>query len=252
MTTGTDTHIQALSFGDLEGRLWGAAIDAGEPLLVVGVAGETVTAVGAQDVSWTRDGRGWRLAGDGFDLHMEPGGEDLIEDPAPDPGTTISGVEELCRVRGTVQAGGAPHDIDCVGTRWILDGVDTTSLESLRAVSSWFAADSALAVLALRPARGAGHDSDLVAATLFDPEGWIPVTDPRLSTTYTDAGVPSRANLELWIGDGEDEYPRRAAAEALEEGVAVAGRGLALRVSPLRCHSRGLEGAGVYVIATFT
>jgi hypothetical protein len=250
MNAAAATHFKALSFGDLDGGVWGGALDAGGPACVFGSGGATVVASGPA-VRWSRDGRGWKLSGEGFDLHMEPGGEDLAAEPKPDPGMTVSGVEELCRVRGSLSIAGSEHPVDCVGTRWMLDGVDVAALGSLRAVSGWFAMDSALAVLALRERRAADHGADLIAATLFDPEGWVPVKDPRLSTTYTEAGLPSRANLELWVGDDENEFPRRAAAEVAGEGAAVSADGFALMVSPLRCHSRGMEGAGVYVLATF-
>jgi hypothetical protein len=52
------------------------------------------------------------------------------------------------------------------------------------------------------------------------------------------------------VTDGENEFPRRAAGEASAPPVAASTDGLDLRVAPLRCHSRGLEGAGVYVLAT--
>lgn len=251
MTDLAATHFKALSFGDLDGRVWGGAFDAGVPAFVFGVGDRTSVASGAEAVRWTRDGRGWRLSGPGFELHMEPGGEDLAEEPAPDPGTTVSGIEELCRVQGSLTVAGVEQPIDCVGTRWTLHGVDVSALGSLRAVSGWFAADNALALLALRERGAAGHGADLIAASLFDPEGWVPVKDPRLSTTYTGAGLPSRVNLELWVGDDENEFPRRAGAEVVSAGEAVTANGFVLRVTPLRCHSRGMEGAGVYVLATF-
>jgi hypothetical protein len=250
VTGRAGTHLQALSFGDVDGRVWGGALDAGDRAFAFGDGETTVSRSGAEAVRWTADGRGWRLAGDGFDLHMEPGGEELVQAPDPDPGMTVSGVEELCRVQGTLAVGDAEHVIDCVGTRWTLDGVDLAGLDSLRAVSGWFAVDQALAVLSLRSRHSPGHESDLIAATLFDPDGWVPVKDPRLSTTYSGEGTPARVNLELWVGDDEEEYPRRATGEAAP-GASVSCEGYALRVAPMRCHSRGHEGAGVYVLATF-
>ncbi|MGA2009058.1 MAG: hypothetical protein ABSH51_00790 [Solirubrobacteraceae bacterium] len=251
MTATVATHVSALSFGDVDGRIWGGAIDAGLPMAVFGAGGDTVTVSGADALEWIPDGQGWRLRGGGFDLHMEPEGDELTRDPAPDPGMTVSGVEELCRVTGRLTAGGDEHAVDCIGARWVLDGVDAAALGSLRAVAGWFAPDNALALISLRDRRGTGQESDLIAATLFDPEGWLPVRDPRLSTTYTQAGLPLRANLELWVGDEDNEFPRRAAAEAAGDGATVSAERRALRVAPLRCHSRGLEGAGVYVLATF-
>ena len=66
--------------------------------------------------------------------------------------------------------------------------------------------------------------------------------------TGTDTGAPARANLELWIGEGENEFPRRAAGEASGEGAAIKVDGLSLQAVPLRCHSRGRDGAGVYAL----
>jgi hypothetical protein len=63
--------------------------------------------------------------------------------------------------------------------------------------------------------------------------------------------LPSRTNLELWVGEGENEFPRRVAGEAAGDGAVLATEETELRVIPLRCHSRGREGTGVYVLATF-
>ena len=102
----------------------------------------------------------------------------MESDEAEDSGADLRGCDELCRVRGTVAVGGAAHAIDCVGTRCVIDGVDAGSLGSARMVSGWFDHDEAFMLLALRAAEAVGHESDLVAATLFDPEGWVPVDDP--------------------------------------------------------------------------
>jgi hypothetical protein len=253
MTALTATALRAIMFGDPDGQIWACVLDAGAPAFVAGVEEATIVAVGAREVHWSLDGGGVRVAGDRFDLRMEPAGE--APDAPPGTGTgavgEVGGYEELCRVRGTILAGATEHAVDCVGTHWLLEGVDLAEIGSLRAVSGWFGPDRALALLSLRARRASGHESDLVAATLFDPEGWIPVNDPRLSTTYADSGVPARAGLELWIGEGEDEYPRRATGEAIGEGALVECEGLHVRVTPLRCHGAGREGAGVYVLATF-
>jgi len=251
MTSAVASSFRALAFGDLDGSLWGGALDAGTPALVFGTPGGTGSASGPSAVDWSSEGRGWRLSGDGFELHVTPGGE--APTPASEAGTSagVTGFEELCRVTGVVSVGAVQHAVDCVGTRSVVDGIDVRALDSVRAVSGWFGDDQALALLAFRARKSAGHEADLIAATLFDPDGWIPVQDPRLSTTYTDSGRPARANLELWIGEGENEFPRRAAAEAAGAGAGVKADGLELLVAPLHCHSRGLEGAGVYVLATF-
>jgi hypothetical protein len=251
MTVAESSQLRTLAFGDIAGGIWGAAISGAAPVLAFGDATGTTASSSALECAWSPDGRGWRLIGDGFDLHVEPGGEDLEESAAADGTEALSGFQELCRVQGTVTLAGSAAEIDCVGTRCVIEGLDAGSLGSVRAVSGWFDDDEAFMLLALRGTRGVGQEADLVAATLFDPKGWVPVADPRLSTTYAGSGLPARANLELWIGEGENEFPRRAAGEASGAGAAAVAGGVELRVIPLRCHSRGREGSGVYVLANF-
>jgi hypothetical protein len=74
--------------------------------------------------------------------------------------------------------------------------------------------------------------------------------DPRLSTTYDGDGDPTRATVELWISDGEREYPRRAAGEAAGPALTLVSDGVTLAVLPLRYHSRGSDGAGIYLLAS--
>ncbi|HEX4010162.1 MAG TPA: hypothetical protein VHX62_09145 [Solirubrobacteraceae bacterium] len=250
MTTGDAAQLRTLAFGDVQGGVWGAVISAPAPLVAFGSGADALATDGPFDAVWDGDGRGWRLTGDGFDLRVASHGEDVTPEAADD-GEAVSGFQELCRVQGTITLGGAERELQCIGTRSVIDGVDAGSLGSARAVAGWFADDEAFMLQSLRADEDAGQESDLVAATLFDPEGWTPVNDPRLSTTYTEAGVPTRANLELWIGEGEDEFPRRAAGEASGAGADLQTGPRRLRVVPLRCHSRGREGAGVYVLASF-
>ncbi|HEY5431748.1 MAG TPA: hypothetical protein VIK04_21730 [Solirubrobacteraceae bacterium] len=251
MTAAQDSQLRTLAFGDVDGGIWGAAVSGAHPAVAFGDATGGGATPGVLEASWSPDGRGWRLSGDGFDLHVEPAGEDPKQAAAADETEAVSGFQELCRVQGTITLSAAARSVDCVGTRCVIEGVDAGSLGSARSVSGWFADDDAFTLLALRAAEGVGQEADLIAATLFDPEGWVPVSDPRLSTTYAGSGRPARANLELWIGEGENEFPRRASGEASGAGVAAQAAGLALQVIPLRCHSRGREGAGVYVLATF-
>jgi hypothetical protein len=251
MTTAESSQLRTLTFGDVDGGIWGAAISGGAPVVAFGNAAGATASSGAVESTWRPDGRGWRLTGDGFDLHVEPGGEDLEQSAAADETEAVSGFQELCRVQGTVTLAGSMSEVDCVGTRCVIDGVGAGSVGSARAVSGWFGDDEAFMLLALRATGGVDQEADLVAATLFDPEGWVSVSDPRLSTTYAGSGLPARANLELWIGEGDNEFPRRAAAEASGAGAAAAAEGMELRVIPLRCHSRGREGTGVYVLVNF-
>ena len=242
------TRFRCLSFGDVDGELWGAAIDLGTPALALGTGSARTSLAGPGELQWSADGPRWTLTGEGLLLEVDPGGEEFA--PPPAPASEVTGLEELCRVRGQVAVDGGERAVDCVGTRSVVDGVDSGKLESLRAVSGWFGDEEAFTLVSFRARRGHGHESDLVAATLFDPDGWRPVSDPRLSTTYAASGAPLRTTLELWVGDGENELARRAAGEASGPEAVGEADGLRLRVSPLRCHSRGLDGSGVYVLAT--
>lgn len=245
MTATAPSPLRVVSFGDLEGHIWGTAIDAGEPAIVFTTPDGTGRAWGNEAVRLRVDGRCWRLAGDGFDLLVTPSGEN--EEGADDG-------DLLCQVTGTLSIDGAARSVDCIGTRSSHDGRGLERLgrlDSVRGLSEWFATDRAVALLSFRPQRSAGQDTDLVAATMFEPEGPVAVNEPRLSTTYANGGRPARANLELWIGEGDDEYPRRTAAEARGDAATVGGDRVKLEVTPLRCHFAGSDGAGVYVLASF-
>lgn len=253
MSLSAANHLRTLSFGDVAGGIWGAAVHATHPVVVFGDASGATWSAALPAEGWSAEGVGWSLTGEGLDLHVVPGGEaeEMESEEGEDAGADLSGCDELCRVRGTVTVGGTSRTLDCVGTRCVIEGVDGGSLGSARIVSGWFDRDEAFMLMALRAAEAVGHEADLVAATLFDPEGWVPVDDPRLSTTYAESGLPSRTNLELWIGEGDNEFPRRVAGEASGDGVALSTEEAEVRVIPLKCHSRGREGTGVYVLATF-
>ncbi len=238
-------RLRTVVFGDARGDLWGAAVSGPSAAIVLGERGGAGWS-GAL-ASWEQEGRGWRLEGPGLALHVEPAGEDASA-PEASAGERVTGFQELCQVSGEVELGGSRREVQCVGTRCALEGVEPGEMRSARVVSGWFGADDAFLLLALRGERQVSHEEDMVAATLFDPEGWVAVAEPRLSTTYDREGVPTRVNLELWVGEGESEFPRRAAGEAAGPGAALDGDGIAIRVVPLRCHSRGREGAGAYVL----
>ena len=270
--SGPGEGLRAIAFGSPDGSAWGAALSDGDGWsLVTGGIGPAPMAAGALRVSEDADG-GWRL-------EREAGGEDeglallAVPDVPPEPAPVADGEggsapdtqpgaafvagegPELCRVTGT--ASGLP--VDWPGIRVTMD-VPASAKEapaSARFVAGWFADGAAVGLIAARPRRGDRPDGDAVSATLFDPDRWLAVSDPRLSTTYDGSGTPTRVNLELWIGEGEHEYPRRAAGEASGAPSATAvsapgtGERPGVQVTPLRCHSRGEEGAGVYVLATF-
>ncbi|MFZ0388751.1 MAG: hypothetical protein WAL22_24010 [Solirubrobacteraceae bacterium] len=251
--------VRAVAFGNPDGSIWGAGLDAGAPVVVATGGAEPV----ATAIAWNADGPEWGLSGDRVALAVSPisepehqAGDDMHDDAHDDapPSPAVAGVrepawagqQELCRVTGTV----AGAEIDCVGVRTELTQVRSGELGSVRGFSSWVSAEEAVTLLALRSESEAHHDRDLVAATVFDPDGWMTSNDPRLSTTYDGDGNPTRATLELWIAQGEREFPRRAAGEAAGPAVTVAGEDATLWVLPLRCHSRGHDGAGVYLLAS--
>ncbi len=266
MSDSGQAGIRAVVFGTPDGGLWGAAVESGALALVAGdrSRGEAASA----GVSWSQDDDGaWRLEGEGTELSVTaasaPAPADAVaaggdasaagEDRSlPDGGAGAA--PELCRVRGRLAVAGA-HAFDAVGVRVTLAPAsgsrraakDTPS--SLRLVAAWFPDGTAVGLVAARPRRAGHHDGERVAAAVFDSDAWIAVTDPRLSTTYDADGRPRRMNLELWIGDGEREYPRRAAGEVSSPGPATAAGDLALSVTPLTCHGRGPTGAGVYALA---
>jgi hypothetical protein len=246
--------VRAVAFGNPDGSVWGAGLDAGVPALVAAGSAEPV----AVTIAWSADTPEWGLTGDRVSLTVSPMVPPSAEpapqadgdaSPAPaaaEPEPAWSGRQELCRVTGTV----AGAEIDCIGVRTELTQVRPGEFGSVRGFSGWVSADEAVTLLALRSGSEAHHERDLLAATVFDSDGWMTSSDPRLSTTYDDDGNPTRATLELWISQGEREFARRAAGEAAGPAVTVAGGDMTLWVLPLRCHSRGSDGAGVYLLAS--
>jgi hypothetical protein len=253
------SELHVILFGDLSGELWGAGVGAGAGALVVGDRDGEQATIDLPAGSWRAEQAGWHLHGDGVDLHVVSRAEGTAADGEAGDGASIGGFQELSSIRGTLWLGGRVREVDCLGTRAEVDGIDAGALSSIRAVAGWTGPDEAFTLLALRAPGAAGHEADLVAATIFDADGWIPVSDPRLSTTYDGEGHPTRVTLELWVGDEEHEYPRRAAGEAGATRVVAAIRhpdaagelgNAQLEVLPLRSHSRGSDGHGVYALLT--
>jgi hypothetical protein len=265
MTALAQAPFRVVSFGDLAGEVWGTVVEAGEAAIVFGMPEGTSSAFGADAVRLTPNGTSWRLEGDGFELLVTPARSPGAEgsepssrsepssgnEPSSGDGPASGNGDELCHVTGTISAAGTERSVQCVGTRRAGEDLGPGRLDSVRGVSGWFDADRAVTLLAFRPVASAGQEDDVVAATVFEPEGWIAVDDPRLSTTYLPGNRPARASLELWIGSGDEQYPRRAAAEAIGEGGGVDGNGLRLEVTPLQFHTGGLDGTGVYLLVRF-
>jgi hypothetical protein len=244
--------LRTLAFGDLEGTLWGAAWfsdDADGGLTVLGTGDTPPTVVtGRPPAEETLEGD-WPLGGAG-ELVVTPAAEAVALQVHQDQ---FEGYDQLCRVTGSVSLDGGEHEVDCLGVRtWFPGPIDTERYESIRAVSTWFEPDEAMALTAFRARKAKAHDGDLIAAAMIGPESSVAVDDPRLSTTYEADGWPLRAGLELWLPSAEDseqQYPRRAAGEALGARAHAQTATLDLRAEPFRWHSRGRDGAGMYILA---
>ncbi|MDQ6836538.1 MAG: hypothetical protein M3016_10170 [Actinomycetota bacterium] len=241
MSAGHQGPLRLVCFGDADGQVWGSAIDAGEPAIVICTPAGSACAAGAR-VQIRDQADGWEVSGAGIELVVTPTA------PTGEPAIERGGAE-LCQVRGTVTADGTGREVSCAGMRSSDPQADLGRLGSLRALSGWFDDEHALALCALRPSGATDHEHDMLTATVFDPGERIAVVEPRLSTTFGPGEQPVRASLELWIGDEEEQYPRRAAAEAVAPPASIQSERVRLSVTPLRCHSGGRDGAGVYLIA---
>jgi hypothetical protein len=246
----TSSALRTLAFGDLARTVWGAAWVAdrdGPALATLGDDGGHAVVTNLRLSAGTDDGE-WRLHGDRVELIVSPAGEVVAVQASDD----IGGFDQLCRATGRFELDGAEHVVDCLGVRTSRSGgFDLEKLESIRAVSTWFEPDEGFALTAFRGRKAKHHDSDVVTAAVLGPEISAAVEDPRLSTTYDAAGWPVRAGLELWLAaeNEEEQYPRRAVGEAAGARAQAAAGELEVRAEPFRWHSRGRDGAGMYVLA---
>jgi len=236
--------VRTLAFGEIGTGVWVCAWADGETCVVAAGGDDTPAPVipGAAIDGTTAD-EPWTIAADGLTLSATPvgGTADL---------TPFDGFDQLCEVTGTVHLGGVEHALAALGRRGLRAGIDLSRLDSLRDLGAWFAHDDGLTLTAARPRGAKGHDRDVVAASVFGEDGTKPVADPRLSSTYSADGRLLHAGLELWLdADNDQQYPRRATADAVGEGVQVDTAGATVTVWPLRWRTRGEEGAGVYVLA---
>jgi hypothetical protein len=165
--------------------------------------------------------------------------------------------DQLCEVTGSLALGGAEGELGSLGWRSSVQGrADYAGLDSFRFLAGWLDPHQGFSLLALRPRKARGQEADIVAAALIDDPALPRIADPRLSTTYRDAGRPARAGLELWFDEQDEEnaedaahlYPRRAAGEEVGEGLGWEQDGFVLDASLLRWHSHGAVGPGVYVL----
>lgn len=261
------TVVRTLAFGDVEADSWGVAWmpEGRRPARVALAAGPAASTFDATLEQSDGEAGSWRLASDRCELVVSAVSELLSTERSPDEGESI---QELCRVSGSLELDSERREVDCLGWRATREiELDDDRLESFRQVAAWFEPGDALAVLALRPRKARGHETDVITAALREPEIVAPLSEPRLSTTYTEVGRPARAGVEMWAGhageaperdgadrdeeqpeNGEHQFPRRAAGEALGPQLDWAVDPFALHAELFRWHSRGLDGAGVYLL----
>jgi hypothetical protein len=183
----------------------------------------------------------------GFDLAFEaavPPAELEPSEPAARAGG-MSGYVQLCHVHGIARVGGRAHEVRGVGQRahgW--GEPDWERIGSTRTVAAWLDDGTGLAVLAVRPAGAGHHEDEATWAALLGAAGSLRIAEPRLSTTYDDAGRQQRAYLELWVG-AEDGYPRRATGEVVCGSSVDLGR-LRLDCAFMRWRMDGRSGVGRY------
>lgn len=235
------TALRWLAFGDLDSAVWGVAWipgDAGAGHAVLGAGADTHAV--AVELAAGSPGSDWRLHAEGLELSFSPAGE-----PA-------SG---LVHASGRFSGNGGEHRVDAQG--WVAAVSELPAageLDSLRLVAAWFGDDEGVALLALRPRKARGQETDHISASLIESAVARTVIDPRLSTTYDGDGVPARVGIELWVSEpGEDpeaptERPLRLAGEAVGAPTTFAYHGLELRAQPFRWHGHGRDGAGVYLL----
>jgi hypothetical protein len=259
------TLVRALAFADLEGSSWGVAwIPADvDPARVALGAGSTASVVSAS-LEDEAAADTWKLQSAGAALLVSAVAE---LGPIRAPGAATDGFDQLCRVTGQFECDGSRQDVNCLGWRAARTlAVDRDRLDSFRQVSAWFEPGDGLALLALRPRKSRGQDSDEIAAALLEADLSGPISDPRLSTTYREDGRPARAGVELWIGadgskapamdepedpsaeDAGRQFPRRLSGEALGAHADWVVDGFDLHAELFRWHSRGRDGAGVYLL----
>ncbi|MEA2212946.1 MAG: hypothetical protein QOF83_2894 [Solirubrobacteraceae bacterium] len=240
MSDSATGPLRLLTFGDATAEIWGATLQAGHAAALFVVRNGATAATDGRPVELRANEHVWTVSGTGFDLQFTP--VDGTHDPSP-------AGDGLCRVEGRVSLPDGERQIRCPGTVSVAAEAELGRFDSLRALTGWFDENRGLALRALRPDEKKGHERDVIAATLFDADHWVAVEDPRLSTTFRAGEQPARASLELWVGDGDELYPRRAAAEAVGLPSEAAGERLRLSLTPLICHAGGLDGTGVYLIA---
>ena len=211
---GDGTDAVTVAFGDTATGLYGLAR--------TGVTGDehsgmAIVFASAEPLAVRSEGveievleplRRWRATCEGvFELELE-----AHSTPAEAALGGMEAYEQLCRVRGTV----AERELECLGQRGHSWGrPDWSKLELARSVSAWLDDGGGMTLTAVRGRSAKHHADEDVTAYVIQAGEPIAVADPRLSTTYDAGGRQVHAGLELWVGQGETEYPHRGAGTVL-------------------------------------
>jgi hypothetical protein len=239
---------RSFAFGQLEGGVWGAAWLPPEAPASGVVGLDEDAATGPIRVDGARSDEPWRVEATAGELTLEGIGQPALRDPD----AREDFFDQLCRVTGKLTVGGSSKTLDCLGWRGAHPLITPARApDSFRLAASWFEPEDGFALLALRPRNAEGQDEETVQAVLFGAGGARTVAEPRLSTTYSASGGPTRASVELWMEtepESDHLYPRRAlgAARSAPRGWTVGDVGL--EAQPFHWFSGGREGPGIYLL----
>jgi hypothetical protein len=232
-----------VAFGSLEDGICGLLVAGTEPALVLAqlaadAVPTTLAVVLSQDGG---DDDATTVSGDGIALRLS----------SPIPATTTAdddGALTLRRLAGTATIAGAERELDHGAVSCA--GLNAGRASAMRLAAGFFPGDADVALLAIRPDGAKGQDRDEIAAVIGAEPAGMTIFDPKLSTTYSGSGVPLKMGLELWVGESEegDQFPRRTAGEALGASAELTAGGVHISARALRCHARGEEGAGMYLL----
>ena len=237
------SDVFSVAFGDPNAGVYGLVRTSDESAMAIVFAGDEPAAVrpdGAR-IETVEPLRRWRATVDGAS-------ELDVEALAPAAQLSVGGMDgydQLCRVRGTVQG----RRVDCLGQRGHAWGhADWSKLELARTVTAWLDEGTAVTLSAVRPTSAKHHADEAIAASVILDGAQVAVIEPRLSTTYDADGRHVHAGLELWVVDGDGEYPHRAAG-SVRCGATVAMAGdLRLDCAFFAWHMEGRAGVGRYDI----
>ena len=242
--------------GALQGSALGVLFAGREPVGMVAEGGAPLAAgthwgelrLPGLTVTTLEEHARWRVqmeapGGAGFDLELEAASApaELVEEAGAARLGGMAGHERVCRVRGTA----AGREIDCLGQRGRAWGApDWSRIALTRSLAAWLEEGPSVVVSAVRPAGAESHADEAQWAVLVDADGAVPISDPRITTTYDADGHQRRAGLELWVGE-DDDYPRRGAGQVLCGSSVELGQ-LRLDCAFFAWQLDGREGVGRY------